>query len=389
MSRILVLSFTFPPNADGVSISAYRLAMGLAQRSYTVAVATEFHPDRNLDAYQPLLVKHFQISGTTSWRDPVRGQIDECVAFMRDFDPDVVFCECWELWTMILAIREFQGGKVKLVLVSHGYSFHLIEWHRRFPFGLGQWLARIPAVVALPFKMRRFHTLVINSHRRNLGRFFDGLVASLIHHPGICVLPNPIDMSEFTADAPDFRKDYRIESGPMYFCVANYSKRKNQMLALRAFREIALEKSTLVFIGSEFNDYSTRLFQLDQELKEAGFSKGRVLILEKIERPVVIAALKACDVVVLSALAETMPVAILEAMAASKPFISTDTGCVRELPGGIVVRNLEDFRNAMLLLAGDPRRRQELGNLGRVACENSCSMQKVLNEFQQICEEKI
>ncbi len=387
MKRVLVLTFTFPPNRDGVSQSAYWLAQGLASRGYTVGVGTEFHPERDLAAYPPLIVNHFRISGTASLRSPIRGEVAEFVSFITDFKPDVVFCECWDLWTTVLALRAFRHSKIRLILISHGYTFHLVEWHRRFPFGLGQWFARLPAVFAMPFTMRRFDFVVFNSEQRDFGRFFDRVIADVIGYRGGVVSANAVDFAEIDGAADDFRRTQSIGAGPMFLCVANYSERKNQILALRAFRRAAIPQSTLVFIGSEFNDYSARLFQEESELRKGGSTSSEVVILEKLSRPTVLSALKACDAFVLSAHAETMPVALLEAMAAGKPFISTNTGCVKELPGGILAGNEAGFQEAMITLAQNFTRREELGRMGRAAAWESCSLQKVTDGFQRLCED--
>jgi glycosyltransferase involved in cell wall biosynthesis len=175
----------------------------------------------------------------------------------------------------------------------------------------------------------------------------------------------------------------------MFLCVANYSDRKNQISALHAFRKARIEKSTFVFIGSELNEYSKRLNEHDSRLRASGFDTGNVLILQKVERPMVIAALKGCDVFVLSARTETMPVALLEAMIAGKPFISTNTGCVSELPGGIVVENESALQDSMESLARDARLRETLGERGRTAGRKACSMEKVIDRFEALCEERL
>ena len=48
--KILIATFTYPPNADGVAEASAVLAQGLARRGHSVTVATEFHPDRKPDA---------------------------------------------------------------------------------------------------------------------------------------------------------------------------------------------------------------------------------------------------------------------------------------------------------------------------------------------------
>ena len=65
-------------------------------------------------------------------------------------------------------------------------------------------------------------------------------------------------------------------------------------------------------------------------------------------------AYRAADLFVLSAKAETQPIVLLEAMASRTPWLATDTGCVSELPGGVVVRSEDELVEKMRELASSP-----------------------------------
>jgi glycosyltransferase involved in cell wall biosynthesis len=81
------------------------------------------------------------------------------------------------------------------------------------------------------------------------------------------------------------------------------------------------------------------------------------------------------DFLLLTSISEGQPLAVLEGMACSKPFITTDVGCCRELlygfeddfgDAGIVVpvMDYQQLGQAMLKLARDPELRKTMGENG-------------------------
>jgi glycosyltransferase involved in cell wall biosynthesis len=186
-------------------------------------------------------------------------------------------------------------------------------------------------------------------------------------HPGMHVIPNSVEENKFTEIAGDFRTKYNVGDGLMVLCVANYSERKNQTLAVRAFRKANIPGSTLVFIGSEFNEYSEKVMKLDESLSRK--SLCRTIFLEGISREETQAAFACCDIFLLTAKQETQPIVIIEAMAAGKPWISTHTGCIREMEGGVPVYSSQELVDWLKKLMSQPDLAASLGAEGRSAFE--------------------
>ena len=159
-------------------------------------------------------------------------------------------------------------------------------------------------------------------------------------------------------------------------------------MAVSAFRKARMKNSTLVLIGSEFNDYAREVMSLDERL--AGqYPEGRVVFIEKLERSLTLAAYSACDIFLLASKAETQPIVLLEAMAAGIPFVSTDTGCVSELPGGIVACNEAALSAALAERHDNEAKRRELGDLGRKAVLESFTREKVVDAYAALIEELV
>lgn len=383
--KILITTFTYPPNADGCAEAAAVLARGLAQRGHAVTVATEFHARRlpDLPAANPRVVQ-FKISGKANWRNPVRGETGAFQQFLREWDGDLIVFENWDTWPTCLAVPLLPQLPAKKILVSHGYTPQIWIPNPRFPWGLGVWLGGWPLLFRTPWLLRRLDHLVVLGRRRDFGRFFDHRLARWTGFKNVSVIPNGAFAREFNDGAlPDFRKDFGLGPGLMFLCVAKYCVGKNQLLAVRAFRRAQLKDATLVLIGNEFNDYSEQVRQLDVDMQKE-FPLGRVVLLEKLSRAQTCAAYRAADLFVLPSKAETQPIVLLEAMASHTPWLSTDTGCVSELPGGIVVRSEDEMVNRLCELAGSAALRQKLAAEGFAANQKKYDWEQVVAAYQQL-----
>jgi len=326
----------------------------------------------------------FNIEGSPALGIGFRGELLAYQELLATFDPDVAVFHCWDTWSTEVAIPALAALRAKSIILSHGYSSHLLN-PRILPHGFIKWLRWLPHVLSLPWRLRQFDKVVFLSHKKDWRRFFDARVARLTGARNITVIPNGVPELQDTPPGI-FRQRHCIGSGPLFLCIANYSERKNQERALRAYAEAALPDATLVLIGSELGDYGRRMIALWNNLKVEG-KTGNALFLEGLQRDETISALRDCDVKVLAADAETQPIVLLEAMAASKPFISTNTGCVEEFKGGIVVRNAGEMAKAMRLLATSPQERECLGSDGRQDYEAHYSLEQTSKAWLKLLEE--
>ena len=386
-SRVLITTFTYPPNKDGVASACGLLAEGLATRGHQVLIATLRNPHSvsSTQGSNPSL-HEFEIGGTPSVRDGLHGQVGELKKFVADFDGDVIISHCLDTALTSAAMQGFHASAANKVLVSHGYPVHMVPWQPRFPWGLARWLGWQPFVWRLPSLLRKFNRVVFLSSHQDWGRFFDHRIARLIGHPGIRVIPNGVDWKTSGADISGFLKQHGILGKLLFLCVANYCDRKNQLLALRAYRRARIANSALVFIGSEFNDYSRQMNDLDRALRPE-FPEGTVIVLEKIGRDITEALLQSMDVFVLSAKQETQPIVLLESMAAAKPFVSTDTGCVRELAGGLVATTEKELVEKLRVLADNAKLRERLGMEGRSDFLAHYRKEAVLDAYEKLINE--
>ena len=388
--KILITTFTYPPNKDGVAEATRVMAEGLAGLGWEVSVATQY-PDEigndsrlQYDEVNGVTVRRFNLDKRCDQNPGKASEVRNYLEFVQSFRFDVIVNQCWEVWptaVMQPVFHELQGAKV---MVSHGYSLHTYLWARRWTLGLGVWLRGLKwTIFELPRTARRYDRLVFLSEKRGWGRFFDHTVASWLRHPGIEVVPNSTDPGLMVCEDEGFRARHGIDPGPMALCVANYCDRKNQKLAVRVFREANVPGSTLVLIGSELGEYGREARRL-AEAPGQDASTCHVLFLEKLTRAETFAAYKATDLLLLTAKAETQPIVLIEAMAAGKPWISTDTGCVDRMEGGIVCRKNSALVIALQELMTDPARRNSLGALGLKAARTKYDSRTCVMKYDAI-----
>ena len=383
--RVLITTFTFPPNQDGVAMASFNLATGLIAHGFDVTVATRRLQTRTGDEIAGAHVFEFAVDGSASARFKFTGEVERYIEFIRTFDCDFMVCQCWDAWSTALAQRVFKDNPAKKVLVSHGFTAHLLNFHPEPFFGLGVWLGTLPVALNAPRIMRSYDRVVFISKRKDLGRFFDHTLAHWTGYHAHSVIPNGISRDIIEPAQINFREKYGVETRHTVLNVANYCDRKNQMLALSVFAKANVRDSTLVFIGGERNQYAVKLEEQLRRLRSSGFDLP-VKILYHVPRPDVAAAFQSADVFLLTAKAETMPFALLEAITVGVPFVSTNVGCVDELPGGRIANFQGGLVCQLRSMLEDREIREELGETARSIAKTEFTWEKNTERFVSLLE---
>ena len=370
--KVLVSTFTYAPNIDGVAEAARVMVANFRNAGHEVAIATAKQSYPEYKASDNDNTHRFEILGSPELGANFVGDCHSYISFVANYDPDVIIIHCWDTWSSELLNQISMRIRAKRILLSHGHSSHILDLSI-LPRGLFKWFRWLPHICSLPYRIKLYDKVVFLSHKNDWGRFFDARVARLTGARNTAVIPNGVPELPTTISG-EFRKKHNIETKSLFLCIANYYRGKNQERALHAFARAALADSTLVFIGSKLDDYGDRMVALWQDLLSNG-ACGHVIFLEGLGRYETMAALRDCDVKILSSDAETQPIVLLEAMAAAKPFISTRTGCVEELKGGVIVSNEQEMADAMRYLAHSPNERSRLGNEGRQDYEAHYSLE--------------
>lgn len=383
--NILIATFTFYPEGNGVSEVASVHAFGLARRGHNVTVVCTSNKERKKVDFPPnLKVVEFQVSGSAELGRGFSGQVKEYQDFLASFECDVIFVHCWNVWPLDAAWPALKRNRAKKVMVSHGYTAHL--WNRvpKFPWGLGVWLRMQPYFWKFPSHIRTFDHMVVLSSKKDWSRFIDRTLMDYLGNPNWSAIPNGASIRDASEELPDFRASYGISSGELLVLnVANYCDRKNQIVALRSFASASLKNAVLVFIGEEENNYALAMKKTLREM-ERDHPGLKVLILDHISKKMIRAAYRAADLLVLPSKAETQPLVLIDAMACGLPFVSIDSGCISEMQGGVVVSSEKQMVAAIKKLAENPAYRKELGAIGKKAADEDYNWDKVLDRYEEL-----
>jgi glycosyltransferase involved in cell wall biosynthesis len=191
------------------------------------------------------------------------------------------------------------------------------------------------------------------------------------------VIGNGAPEEQFRERRAGFRHKYGIDTRRMVLSASNFGPMKNQQFVLEAFRRAAIREATLVFIGSEMNEYA-------RSLESASTGVSNVKVLAGVSREDLVAAYGEADLFLFGSRIECFPLVVLEAMASRTAFISTDVGCVAALPGGVVVRNAEDMAHAVRRLVADDSAREQLASAGRAAWEGHYTWTHIVDQYEDL-----
>lgn len=383
--KILFTSFAYYPQTSGVPIVVQYLAEGLARNGHDVCVATRKNgfdfPDSEI--INGVEVHRFGIGQTLTKRNT--GDIGEYIDFVKNWEKDILVLECIQCHTTDILLKYLPEMNCKVVIHSHGgpgihqkflkwetnlkYSIgnthNWLRWKRYYGKDLLQAAPYIDAVVCLSLcasdldymasKMRRVE--IVENAAHNL--FFD---ESLYEK--------------------DIVESLQITNRKYILCIANYIPNKGQMAVLKAYSEINAKDCSLVFIGSKKNAYYEELQSYAESINKL---KGKeVKLLTAIDRGLFPSIIHHAELFVMASEHEEYPVSLVEAMAVGTPFLSTDAGCARILPGGVTVTERKELRMALQVLIDNPELLERYGAQGKRYALDNNTTDAVVRKFETI-----
>jgi glycosyltransferase involved in cell wall biosynthesis len=172
----------------------------------------------------------------------------------------------------------------------------------------------------------------------------------------------------------------------IFVCVAQFRPQKNHRLLLEAFAKgaAAHPRVHLLLVG-----WGSQETQLRKQVEALGLRRRVHFMGLRTDIPEVLAA---SDVFVLSSDWEGNPLAVMEAMSAGKPVISTSVGGVPELikngSSGLLVpqANSEAFARAVNRLATNPQMRKAMGTVAAKCATERFSVETMTEAYEELYE---
>jgi glycosyltransferase involved in cell wall biosynthesis len=187
------------------------------------------------------------------------------------------------------------------------------------------------------------------------------------------------------------REEWRAREGfasddVLFVCLARLDSQKNHALLLEAFAQgpACNAKAHLVLVGA-----GPLQPQLEQQGQQLGLASQVHFLGLRADIPDVLAAM---DAFVLSSDYEGSPLALVEAMAAGLPVVSTIAGGVPELiqngkEGFLVpVRDVKSLSDSMTFLAKNPETRRSLGMAAACRARDNFDVSVMIRAYEELYE---
>jgi len=243
--------------------------------------------------------------------------------------PDIIHAHGYQVFTSDAALVASKIKKTPLVLTLHGFprGFNKLTHKAYFDLIGKETLKSAEKIISV--------SRIVAQEFKAIG----------VPEEKIATVPNGVDLGEYkqlpVGDL--FRKRFDIkENEKVVLTIGRLEKIKGFQYLIKALPSIMEEigSTKLVIAGPDF-DYGAKLKELVEEIKV----KDHVIFYGMINGKEKFEAFSAADIVAVPSLYEGFGMLLLEAMAAGKPVVATNTGAATEL--------IQNGKNGMLVNLGD------------------------------------
>jgi 1,2-diacylglycerol 3-alpha-glucosyltransferase len=330
--KVLITTPTFPPFNSGLGNAAMRQVLALISEGVEVVVATGGTSRNTREEANGWRVEEFNVSGSDSLVNPIRGDAGSYRDFLLRSNFDVVLMNAWQTWSTDVCLRHLSDIPGKKILYSHCVSTNVFFWDRPFK-SLARYLLWRPYFFRLKKILRRLDALIALAASGCDSRFDDVKIARVLGIP-IFVVPNAVSeeaMSVLDKNAMGGERRTQIIS------VGSYDWLKGHDFVLRAYAMSAAKNVIpLKFFGQEFTPYVKKLKRMAAKL---GIAEPFLYFQESVSGNELLEEYKKSILFVSGSRTECQPLVLLDTMATGTPFVSRASGCIDSLPGGYAICN--------------------------------------------------
>ncbi|MEE1101492.1 MAG: glycosyltransferase family 4 protein [Agathobacter sp.] len=339
--KIIITCVTYYPDVNGVQFVTQNLAEGLVRKGYEVTVVTEKKANREKNERKNgVNIVRIDMHNYHMWHYGNRKEYNRTILQLSNKADAIIFVNLQSVaadW----AVDILDKIKCQKILYQHG--IHSFEWEKIDMQSIKNMALKfIRNIRWKEFYLRNkkkfcMFDKIIHLHGKDYSyQFFEQICNGKNF-----VLENFAEdiFFEIKNDIVDIKEKYAIANCKYMIYVSNYCTRKNQELLLKVFNELNVELN-LIMIGANENQY---LEKLKKKVRKEG-----VYLLTNVERKDIATILQNAMFFVMPSKWERYPIVLTECMAAGIPYISSDVGIVKHLPGGMVVNpDKESFIDAI------------------------------------------
>ena len=247
--------------------------------------------------------------------------------------PDLIVIEAWQTAIGDAFIKVASQLKIKVIMISHGVSFHSFSWRPRDLVRSLSWLPY--RWLVFPRLMKQLTALSVLDLNSTSKRFFDRDLAKKLGIPVALLANAPIHYSNNVLPL--------IERKRQVLIIGYFSDIKNQLAALQVTKVLKKQEIIFKFIGNKTGTYFQKCsdFVAKHGLQEIVDFKQDTecdLALE-ISRSLIVFS---------PSNSEVLSLALLEAMASGTPVVATRVGANESLSGVILADTMFEQCKAIL-----------------------------------------
>lgn len=364
--KILITVHTYVPNTDGVEFVTKYLAEGLVKKGHEVTIITYFYPDR-------CNVKEETINGVkvirwnaytqhTFHKGDKTGYQSYILKHQNEFDVMVNVGTQTALTDWLLPI--YEKITIPRFLYIHSiWDFKIYDAEKR---NIKKLLAKLWANLRWSIYFNKYtkafksYGMVSQLHEQDYSYNYFLKKYSIKSK----IIENAAEERFFSAESSVNLKKFQ---DPYAIYVANYNPGKDQKRCLRLFYECDIpDNCKMIFIGSSSTHYYQSLLEYNRTLmQEKGIDESKAEFLINVPRDQIADYVSGAELFIMTSQREAFPISIVESIATGVPFVSTDVGIVKYIPGGIVEADDANLKKSIETLLNDNQLRNEYGKQGR------------------------
>lgn len=384
--KLLFLVESYYPKTSGVPVVVKYLAEGLASKGHEVAVATTSVEGRaDTETFNGVRIFRFAIRKTLLKR--YVGDIDNYRKFVVSFHADANVFECSECVTTDVLLPVLNQIHGKKIFHSHGFygmKMKPFKWNVNLKYSLGN-----------TYNWVRFKWYYGHSFKEKVKMFDAAICLSEIdsskewlerNAKKVTVLQNAVDEVFLQkTKGLDIEPFVHIDK-PYVVSVATYCKVKNQIGILREFYKTE-SNCALVFVGPEETEYYGFLQDELKKIEARSSIRKEVHILKGIPRNLIPDVIGNAALYLVGSLTEEYSISLIEAMTKGIPFISTNVGNARILPGGVTINKMSEMHEQIDELLQDKAKYRKLSETGKLFVSENCIRSKAVDLLEKIIVE--